>query len=305
MRPSLEMQTEHMNLRLIILSLAMACCTMTSAQEQETTFPFPAMPDSLREPTARLKFLLEHYWSVFNFDDTSDANRATAEQGFVDYINLMQLADSTVQAASARIFVDSISQKEHRQLQFNKLINHYLDNPESPMRNDVTYVHLLRAMPKTPQRTFLIQALTKNTPGTVAADIPLGDAICSCDASTPGLSGISGESGISGNSGNSGKSPRRLHEVQSPTTLLVLYDPFCGHCLEMMPKVNQMMKEGYASRTCAIYINVEQNTKANEAYYISSLPALYLLDSEKKVLVKEGSLEQIEKTLKTLNEEGK
>ena len=96
MRPSLEMQTEHMNLRLIILSLAMACCTMTSAQEQETTFPFPAMPDSLREPTARLKFLLEHYWSVFNFDDTSDANRATAEQGFVDYINLMQLADSTV-----------------------------------------------------------------------------------------------------------------------------------------------------------------------------------------------------------------
>jgi hypothetical protein len=42
------MQTEHMNLRLIILSLAMTCCTMTSAQEQETTFPFPAMPDSLR-----------------------------------------------------------------------------------------------------------------------------------------------------------------------------------------------------------------------------------------------------------------
>ncbi len=291
MRPSLEMQTEHMNLRLIILSLAMACCTMTSAQEQETTFPFPAMPDSLREPTARLKFLLEHYWSVFNFDDTSDANRATAEQGFVDYINLMQLADSTVQAASARIFVDSISQKEHRQLQFNKLINHYLDNPESPMRNDVTYVHLLRAMPKTPQRTFLIQALTKNTPGTVAADIPLGDAICSCDATTPGES--------------PGAPERRLHQVQSPTTLLVLYDPFCGHCLEMMPKINEMMKEGYASQTCAIYINVEQNTKANEAYYISSLPALYLLDSEKKVLVKEGSLEQIEKTLKALNEGGK
>ena len=297
MRPSLEMQTEHMNLRLIILSLAMACCTMTSAQEQETTFPFPAMPDSLREPTARLKFLLEHYWSVFNFDDTSDANRATAEQGFVDYINLMQLADSAVQAASARIFVDSISQKEHRQLQFNKLINHYLDNPESPMRNDVTYVHLLRAMPKTPQRTFLIQALTKNTPGTVAADIPLGDAICSCDASTPGLSGESGKS--------PGAPERRLHQVQSPTTLLVLYDPFCGHCLEMMPKINEMMKEGYASQTCAIYINVEQNTKANEAYYISSLPALYLLDSEKKVLVKEGSLEQIEKTLKALNEGGK
>ena len=294
MRPSLEMQTEHMNLRLIILSLAMACCTMTSAQEQETTFPFPAMPDSLREPTARLKFLLEHYWSVFNFDDTSDANRATAEQGFVDYINLMQLADSTVQAASARIFVDSISQKEHRQLQFNKLINHYLDNPESPMRNDVTYVHLLRAMPKTPQRTFLIQALTKNTPGTVAADIPLGDAICSCDTSTPGESGKS-----------PGVPERRLHQVQSPTTLLVLYDPFCGHCLEMMPKINEMMKEGYASQTCAIYINVEQNTKANEAYYISSLPALYLLDSEKKVLVKEGSLEQIEKTLKALNEGGK
>ena len=284
------MQNEHMNLRLIILSLVMACCTMTSAQQQETTFPFPAMPDSLREPTARLKYLLEHYWSVFNFDDTSDANKATAEQGFVDFINLMQLADSTVQAASARIFIDSISKKEHRQLQFNKLINHYLDNPESPMRNDVTYVHLLRAMPKTPQRTFLIQALTKNVPGTVAADIPLGDAICSCDIATDGLSGTS---------------ERRLHQVQSPTTLLVLYDPLCGHCLEMMPKINEMMKEDYASKTCTIYINVEQNTKANEAYYVSSLPALYLLDSKKTVLVKEGTLEQIEKTLKTINEEGK
>ncbi|MBO4811077.1 MAG: DUF5106 domain-containing protein [Prevotella sp.] len=270
-----------MKLRHIILTVGLLASTMASAQQEEVRFPFPAIPEVMTEPQARLEFLLEHYWSVFNFEDSTATNRATAEQGFVDYINLLQYADSAVQAGSVRIFADSIARKAHRQKQFDELIDHYLGNPDSPMRNDVTYAHLLRVLPTTPQRTFLLREVTKNQPGTTAADLPLGKAASGCVVYT-----------------SEDEPEPRLYYVESPTTLLVFYDPNCEHCQEMMPQIRQMMERDFASRTCAIYINVEENTAARKFYYLPALPALYLLDSEKTVIIKDGNLQQIENYLR-------
>ena len=269
-----------LQITLILLGTAM------SSWGQERPFPFPAIPEVLTEPQARLEFLLDHYWQEFNFNDTTAINQTTAEQGFVDYINLLQYADSAVAAGSVRIFADSIARNEQRQQHFDRLIDHYLGNPDSPMRNDVTYAHLLRVLPKTPQRTFLLGQITKNQPGTTANDLPLGRAASACVVYTSEV-----------------EQEPRLYHVESPLTLLVFYDPDCEHCQEMMPQIRKMMDAGYASQTCAMYINVEENTAARQAYYLPALPALYLLDNEKTVIIKDGTIPQIAAYLQRAGEQ--
>ena len=259
-------------LAILLAALAASLC----GRAQETAFPFPAIPTTLTEPQARLEFLLDHYWQEFDFNDTTATGQATAEQGFVDYIDLLQLADSALKARNVRMFADSIARNEHRQQQFDALIDHYLGTRESPVRNDVTYAHLLRVLPQTPQRAFLLSQITKNQPGTTAADLPLGKAPSSCVVYT------------------SEEEPApRLYYVQSPLTLLVFYDPDCEHCQELMPQIRSMMGREYASQTCAVYINVEENAAARQAYYLPDLPALYLLDSEKTVIIKDGTMQQV------------
>ena len=93
-----------------------------------------------------------------------------------------------------------------------------------------------------------------------------------------------------------------LYYVESPLTLLVFYDPDCEHCKEMMPQIRSMMGKEYASQVCALYINVEENAAARQAYYLPELPALYLLDSEKTVIIKDGTIEQIEAYLQKPDE---
>ena len=267
---------------IVLIGLTASLCGWA----QEVAFPYPAIPEVLTEPQARLEFLMERYWSMFDFNDTTAINQTTAEQGFVDYINLLQYADSAVAAESVRIFADSIARNEQRQQHFDGLIDHYLGNPDSPMRNDVTYAHLLRVLPKMPQRTFLLGQITKNQPGTIANDLPLGRAASACVVYT------------------SEEEPEpRLYYVESPLTLLVFYDPDCEHCQEMMPQIRRMMDAGYASQTCAIYINVEENTAARQAYYLPALPALYLLDNEKTVIIKDGTIPQIAAYLQKAGEQ--
>lgn len=256
--------------RKLTILLLLLCCTF-ALKAQERPFPYPAIPETMRQPQERLVFLLERYWSLFCFDDSTAVNRATEEQGFVDYIDLLQYADSAVAAKSVRIFADSIGKTPQRQQHFDGLIDHYLGNPESPMRNDVTYAHLLRVLPTTPQRTFLLGEVTRNQPGKQAADIKFV-----ADGATQ---------------------PLQLSGVESPLMLLVFHDPDCEHCQQMLPQIKQSsVLSGKAQQLKIFYINIEaeENRAIRDSYYLPALPSLYLLDAEKRVVIKDGSLQRIE-----------
>ena len=244
----------------------MLLMTAVSSWGQESTFPYPAIPDLLQEPQARLEYLMERYWSMFDFNDTTAVNRATEEQGFVDYINMLQYCDSSLAAKSAKMFIDSIGKPEARLKHFESLIDHYLGNPNSPMRNDAVYAHLLRVLPQTPQRTFLIKQVTKNLPGTIATDFAYTD-----------------EDDVT----------RRMYDVKSPLTLLVFFDPYCEHCEKMLPQIKDQTAKVPAEAMAVVYVNTNGNDDVEKAYYLPALPSLYLLDAEKRVLIKDGSLELI------------
>ena len=259
-----------MTIRHFIISL-LGLIAALDLMAQSTTFPYPNLPDTLQDPRERLVFMMDNYWRNYAFEDTTHTNILIGEQGFVDYLNLFQYADSAMCAHSAAIFADSISHSETRTKHFEAWIEHYLGNHDSPMRNDVTYAHLIRALPQTPQRTFLLRQITKNQPGKTVADFEFTD-----------IQGVT----------------QRIHDIKSQLTLLVFYDPDCEHCAEMLPliKANQDLQNN-AFRLKTVYIDTSRNPESMEAFYLPSLPALYLLDIHKNVLVKDGSLEKVVESL--------
>ena len=65
--------------RFIFLSFFMLVGALAPTKAQNS-FPYPALPDSLRSVEQRATYLSEHYWDNFNFSDTLElANKEMAE----------------------------------------------------------------------------------------------------------------------------------------------------------------------------------------------------------------------------------
>jgi hypothetical protein len=61
--------------RFIFLSFFMLVGALAPTKAQNS-FPYPALPDSLRNVEQRAAYLSEHYWDNFNFSDTQTLHQA-------------------------------------------------------------------------------------------------------------------------------------------------------------------------------------------------------------------------------------
>ena len=250
--------------RWTILLLFLVCSV--KGWTQENAFPYPEIPVSLTAEKARLAYTLEHFWENYDFRNSSQANQKVGEQGFVDFANLMAYADSATCAKAAGIFAEGVISSERRLNFFEELARHYLENPQSPLRNDIVYCHLLRAFPASPQRQFLIHQLSLNQSGMMSADCSFVDA-----------------------EGNR----VRLYDIQSQYVLLVFFDPQCEHCQEQMPQIQNEPVLHKTSGLKVVYIDTNLNPDVMKFFYLPALPSLYLLDAHKRVVIKDGALQQI------------
>ena len=108
-----------------------------------------------------MAYMLEHFWQDYSFADSTAMNREVGEQGMVDFLNLMQHADSVATTRGAVVFAHSLVSHPSATSFFEGLMEHYLGDPESPLHSDVVYAQLLRALPETPQRVWLLEQLAK------------------------------------------------------------------------------------------------------------------------------------------------
>ncbi len=245
------------------------------AQAQDTSFPLPPLPPTLGQPAERLAYLLQHYWEQYNFDDTSSTNRRCGEQGFVDFINIMPVADSLLCADAAARYVElALATPEGRE-QFNSNTIHYLGNRLSPLRNDITYAHLLRQAARYYSRTehkkthyanlkrtlAMLDNIDKNQVGDTAADFKFKDS--------------------------KGKR-QRLGNIHSKQVLLMFFDPECYDCL--LAKQDMETNPLFANPDLSI-VRV-QPSQAKRLYYITGTPSFYMLDANRRVLLKDATYEQ-------------
>lgn len=273
--------------------------------QQNASFPYPSIPDTLRTPSARAAYLVGHYWDCYDFADTTIITGGMAEQGFVNFLDLLPRVPRGVAADGMRAFVDRmyVSGQPSVREYFADLADNYLGSDDSPMHDDIAYAQFLdivgaskfASVAERTRNEYMARNLRKNLPGTEAADFEYVDR-------------------------HGGR--HSLHDFQAPMTLLYFYDPDCGHCretLEQLLAIPQLTENGGAVRVLAIYpygyderwdttdphfpsswtdgYSPDGDVTARDVYYIKSMPSLYLLDKDKKVLLKNPSVEVLRKAI--------
>lgn len=281
----------------------------TLGDMKETSFPFPEIPAMLTQPEERKAYLLEHYWDRFSFADTALVNnREVTEQGFVNQISL--LADG---ATPEKVIRESLKnwcsrfmpEAQARQVMM-QLADDYLYNPNSPFYNEGLYgVYLetmLEVLPEEDARRssfdFKLRLLRRNKVGDKATDfsyyLPDGQ-----------------------------KKSLVATSVRGNRLLLVFYDPECESCHEVLREMTadvSLAGAVKAGRVTVLAVYTEGNQKAwrkgladmpegwiigtdrqkvkEEALYdLKAMPSLYLLDGQKRVLLKDAPLGQIREVL--------
>lgn len=263
----------------------------------------PQVPSSLTLPSERAAYILAHYWEGLDLRDTLRShNNGFMEQSIVNWLSLFPHADEAVlprcvDSALGRIVKD----KEAFRL-FTSVVERYLNDPNSPMRNETYYILYLegllrlRGLPEEERLrpAYQLETARKNRPGSMATDF-----------------------GYLTREGRRG----RLHDTAAGSRLLLLfYDPACGHCAEILrtlqdsPVLHGLVVEKKLS-VLAVYTEgdrelwkrtrgdmpaewtVAMDTEGiveRHLYDLPAMPILYLLDTDKTVLLKDSSPTDLE-----------
>lgn len=301
---------------LLLLFQVNACGSKTSPVTQDTVlvqeqtqFPFPAIPEVLTSPDERKAYLLTHYWEQFDFADTTLVNnRDVTEQGFVNFIAL--LADGTTPEELTRESLENwcagFVGKDHARRVLTQTADDYLFNPNSPFYNEGLYGMYLEALlGKLPQTDamrsayrFKLELVRRNNVGDKATDFTYyqPDGTRRTLATTP---------------------------VKNDRLLLMFYDPECESCHEVLLQMAADTALAEAVRTgklSVLAVYTEGNdaawrkalpdmpegwtvgtdreaVKTGALYDLKAMPSLYLLDGKKTVLLKDAAYEKIRAAL--------
>ena len=276
---------------------------------QARVFPFPEIPATLKEPEARKSYLLTHYWDQFDFTDTTLVNnRDVTEQGFVNFIAL--LADGTSQEDLIRKSLENWCRKfvssEYASQKLMDMADSYLYNPNSPFYNEYLYgiylESLIKEFPEEDFRisrfNFILKLLKRNNPGNTATDF----TFYLSDGTRRTLAGI---------------------PVRNNRLLLLFYDPECESCHEVLLQMAsdatlaEAVRNGKLS-VLAVYTEGNDEAwrkalpdmpkgwivgtdreviKLGALYDLKAMPSLYLLDGNKRVVLKDASYERIVRSI--------
>lgn len=243
-----------------------------------------------------LSYALEHYWDGFDFEcgeRIKEYNTNDICQALIDYIpyvyasrDISLMAIPIKRAEASRPVLDFMW----------SVCDIVLHDPNSPMRNDELYIPILERLVESPlldEYERLIPAhdlhiAQQNRLGKVANDFvyTLADG-----------------------------TKRRMHDIDANYTILMFNNPDCPMCREIIeeigasPMLNELQELG---RLKVIAVYPDSDLEAwhrylnqmprrwivsyddgcvidnNDLYNLSAIPALYLLDSEKRVLIKDG-----------------
>ena len=304
-------------MRKTILTLTALLLNLLNAGAQQTdAFPYPSVPDTLRTPETRAMYVMEHYWDRFDFADTTLVNRPEiTEQGFANFLDLLPrvkpaTAATGLTALATHLYNIKADEKTAEQMRnyFEEIADKYLGDSESPLHNDLLYAQYIDAMTANKfasmaDRTrgeYMARNLRKNLPGSVAADFQYTDR---------------------------NGATHSMHSFNATYTLLYFYDPDCDHCQEVKAELADMpqLTEGTTFRVLAIFpydvaerwksvkpdfpaswtdgVSPEGKITTDDIYYIKTMPSLYLLDSEKRVILKNPDLKLLKETVSKLKVE--
>lgn len=311
----------------LALILAVSCGGRKKAApavEHERTFPAISVPTAYTEPAERIEYLINHYWDeYFAGSGRTDSARiigvpkAGVEQALANYIAVLNEAPlPQAQKGVAHLF-DQIAAKQAADtlqrvyLAMTEIVARYLYDPNSPMRDEDLYLPFVQRMAASPltredMRTacrYEARICALNPRGSIAPDF----VITLRNGTTV-----------------------RMHSVQADYTLLFFSNPGCHNCLEIIEALKadadtQKLIEGARLAVLNVYIDEDLQAwrdympiypkewlngydaahilREDQLYCIRAIPSLYLLDADKRILLKDAPLDRVLKTFRLNNTE--
>ncbi len=289
---------------LLLLLATLASCGRRTAKPQAAAEPsrprvfLPALAPSGLSPEGQRDYLRLHYWDRFDFADTlflREADTLQLLEAFARYVVL--LSEHPTDAAPMDSLMRRASASRPMLDYFAMLAGEVLHDPNSPLRNDEFYIPVLQAQLASgfydeyerlaPE--YALRMASQNRIGARANDFRYTLA--------------SGRSGT-------------LYGLQAQYVLLFISNPGCPMCreireaIEASPMCSELVERGrlkilvlypdedlaawraYADRIPAGWINAYDAgcvVREEGLYDLAAIPSLYLLDADKRVLVKDAA----------------
>ena len=298
-----------LNCLFLIVSFA-GCAPQDKKNAEDTTaapvrlpnFDRPVPPVMMTDNQERAGYLIMHYWDNFNFRDTMYCHAPEiTEQALADFINLFPQVDSEVVSRGVKKLLDAAEEDVVMYNYFYQKAEHYLYNPNSPVRNDEFFIPFLEHLISSPKvievskerPRYQLNLAYRNRIGTKASDIT-----------------YTLNSGATGN----------LYSISSKYVLLMFVNPDCLECqratgaLKASPAVTMAVSRGllevlavYPDENLEIWkqhlgnypatwisgYDKDLSIRNKELYDLKAIPTLYLLDKDKKVIFKDTSIDNI------------
>ena len=300
-------------LAVLVLGMAVACKEKPAEKAQVRAFPPVGVPSVLSEDAARAQeFTLKHYWD--RFADTSlhhlrcdslyigGVAKEELEQAFANWMSVMTEAGPASYDKAVGVLYDKIVLCEKADSSSNiyegtvEVACRYFYDPNSPLRDEEMYLPLCRRLAESPLQDSLHRAkfakdaanCSLNRIGTKAADFAFSD--------------------------KNGRI-RTLYGIKADWTLLFFSNPGCHACKDIIEHLKAMkgFNESIAEKKLAIvnvYIDEDMTgwydympyypdnwyngydhnlvIRTDHLYDVRAIPSLYLLDKEKKVVLKDA-----------------
>lgn len=287
--------------RIFALIIVGLCLNMV-LQAQTGNFPLPEVPSMLVTPADRANYLAAHYWDRFDFKDNSLIGKPEiTEQGFANFISIMPYVSEKKEAFA--VFARRMTENPKMMEYLLEVSERYLFDNFSPVYDEELYLLLTEELMNQPKLSLVQKerleyqrgVARKNRVNRVATDFSFIQ--------------------------RNGKRIA-LKEIKADYTLLYLNDPECSACkqikeaLEQSDIVGRWEKNG---RMKIVSVCIEGKTAGwknlpapagwvdgcdenrrlleEDLYDLRNLPAIYLLDADKRILLKNATVNRLEQIL--------
>lgn len=294
----------------IVIGTLITINSYAQQPDSELLKMMPEIPTEINEPGKRAEYLSLHFWDKFDFSDTTFLmTNHMLERFLVDYLDLLSLVSNETMQQSIHSLLKKSEVEPSTFFAVLSLSEKYLYEPTSPVCNEEKLIPFLQYALQSPllddtkkiRPGFLFENVMKNRIGSLANDFTY--TLQNGESST-------------------------FHTINASYTLLYFNDPECEDCMMLIkqlaasPTIDRLIKENKL-KILTVYINddleawkkhasdvpdtwiysrdAEQKINLDGIYNIKQFPTIYLLDKDKKILLKDTTFEILENYFKNLN----
>ena len=296
------------------MTLALVSCNGRQGRQYRDSFPIVDVPSVIMEPEERAVYAQAHYWEeFFALDGPTDTAAVLGvptekvEQALADFVRLSAGIDLEEAQAGVLGLFSALERKQSEDTASKcyrvmcDLVSKYLYDPNSPVRDEDLYLPFVRAAAVSgytsedmrPAYEYETRMCELNRRGMFVPEFKIRKA---------------------------DGTQTSLYAIKAGYTLLCFNNPDCADCKTVQ---DQIQSRSYISARIAsgdlavvsVYIDEDVRTwrkhvkaypdnwvvgydpkmviRTDELYNVRAIPSLYLLDREKKVVLKDAPVERV------------